>query len=108
MSAEPGAAKPRKRAYPGMLSVTTREMHRGEQPMMNVDLKRPPLISLVNVLQLLLGLVLSGLTIYVLKLTRSPETQADPDRVGTVHGLLIGAAVLGIPALITLVGAWGL
>ena len=27
---------------------------------------------------------------------------------GTVHGLLIGAAVLGVPALITLIGALGL
>jgi len=28
------------------------------------------------------------------------KTLADPDPAGTVHGLLIGAAVLGVPALI--------
>jgi hypothetical protein len=71
-------------------------------------MKRSPLISVVNVLQLLLGLVLAGLSIYLLTLTRSPETLADPDSAGTVHRLLIGAAVLGIPALITLIGVFGL
>src|SRR5882672_3389151 len=71
-------------------------------------MKRSPLISIVNVLQLLLGVVLAGLTIYLLTLTRSPQTLADPDSAGTVHGLLIGAAVLGIPALITLIGVFGL
>jgi hypothetical protein len=71
-------------------------------------MKRSPLISIVNGLQFLLGSVLAGLTIYLLMLTRSPETLADPDRAGTVHGLLIGAAVFGIPALITLIGVLGL
>ena len=71
-------------------------------------MKRSLLISIVNVLQLLLGLVLAGLTIYLLVLTRSPQTLADPDPGGTVHGLLIGAAVLGVPAVITLIGVFGL
>lgn len=71
-------------------------------------MRRSPLITIVTVLQLLLGLLLAGLSIYVLALTRSPETLADPDMAGTVHGLLIGAAVLGIPALITLIGVIGL
>ena len=71
-------------------------------------MKRSPLISIVNVLQLLLGVVLAGLTIYLLALTRSPKTLADPDPAGTVHRLLIGAAVLGVPALITLIGVFGL
>jgi len=71
-------------------------------------MKRSPLITVVYVLQFLLGLVLAGLSIYVLALTRSLETLADPDAAGTVHGLLIGALVLGIPALITLIAAWGL
>src|SRR5258707_14669887 len=71
-------------------------------------MKRSPLVSIVNVLQLLLGLALAGLAIYLLALMRSPQTLADPDPVGTVHGLLIGAAVLGIPALITLIGVFGL
>jgi hypothetical protein len=71
-------------------------------------MKRSALISIVNLLQLLLGLVLAGLSIYLLGLTRSRETLADPDPSGTVHGLFIGAAVLGIPAVITVIGAIGL
>ena len=75
---------------------------------MDTNMQRSPLISIVNLLQLLLGLMLAGLSIYLLALTRSPKTLADPDPAGTVHGLLIGAAVLGVPALITLIGALGL
>src|ERR1700704_4008070 len=75
---------------------------------MDTNMQRSPLISIVNLLQLLLGLVLAGLSIYLLTLTRSPKTLADPDPAGTVHGLLIGAAVLGVPALITLIGTLGL
>jgi uncharacterized membrane protein (DUF2068 family) len=71
-------------------------------------MKRSSLVTIVIVLQALLGVVLAGLTVYLLALTRSPETLADPDAAGTVHGLLIGAAVLGVPAVITLVAVWGL
>jgi len=76
--------------------------------MMETHGKRSPLITIVNVLQSCLGLALAGLTIYVLALTRSRETLSEPDASETVHGLLIGVAVLGAPALITLVAAWGL
>ncbi len=75
--------------------------------MMDANRKRSPLITVVNVLQLLLGLVLAGLTVYLLVLTRSRETLAEPDAADTVHGLFIGAAVLGVPALVTLIAAWG-
>ena len=71
-------------------------------------MKRPLLIAVVNVLETLLGLLLAGLTVYLLTLTRSPETLAEPDAPDAVHGLVIGALVLGIPALITLIAAWGL
>ena len=71
-------------------------------------MKRPPLIRVVIVLQFLLGLLLAGLTVYVLALTRSPETLAEPDKAETIHGLLIGAAVFGIPALVTLLAVFGL
>ena len=71
-------------------------------------MKRSPLITIVNVLQSLLGLVLAGLTVYLLALTRSRETLADPNSADTVHELLIGAMVLGVPALITLIGVLGL
>ncbi len=73
-----------------------------------LGMKRPALVLFVNALQSLLGLLLAGLTIYVLALTRSRETLADPDAADTVHGLLIGAVVLGVPALITLIAVWGL
>ncbi len=76
--------------------------------MMDANMKRSSLITIVNVLQSFLGLVLAGLTVYLLVLTRSRETLAEPDAGDTVHGLLIGAVVLGVPALITLVAAWGL
>jgi len=76
--------------------------------MMDANMKRSPLITIVNVLQSFLGLVLAGLTVYLLALTRSRETLAEPDASETVRGLLIGAVVLGVPALITLVAAWGL
>ena len=75
---------------------------------MNANMRPSPLITIVNVLQSFLGLVLAGLTFYLLALTRSRETLAEPDAADTVHGLLIGAVVLGVPALITLVAAWSL
>jgi hypothetical protein len=76
--------------------------------MANPNMKPSPLITIVNVLQSLLGLVLAGLTVYLIALTRSRETLAEPDASETIHGLLIGAAVLGVPALITMIAAWGL
>jgi hypothetical protein len=75
---------------------------------MDANMKRPPLITIVMVLQWLLGLLLAGLTIYLLALTRSAEALGEPDAADTIQGLKIGAAVLGVPALITLLGAWGL
>jgi len=52
--------------------------------------------------------VLAGLTIYLLMLTRSRETLSEPDASDTVHGLLVAAAVLGVPAVVMLIAAWGL
>jgi hypothetical protein len=70
---------------------------------------KPSLLVKVGILlQFLLGLLLAGLTVYVLALTRSPETLAEPDGAEAIHGLLVGAVVLGVPAVITLVAAWGL
>lgn len=71
-------------------------------------MKRSPLITILIVLQALLGVLLAGLTVYLLALTRSRETLADPERAETVQGLLIGAAVLGGPAVITLLAVRGL
>ena len=71
-------------------------------------MKRPVSVVIVNILQVLLGLSLVGITVYLLYLTRSRQTLAEPDSKEAVHGLLIGALVLGIPAVITLIGAAGL
>src|SRR5437764_8734216 len=71
-------------------------------------MKRSPLVTIVNVLQLLLGILLATLTIYLLILARSRETRAESDAAGAVRGLLVGALIFGIPAVITLVGFWGL
>lgn len=71
-------------------------------------MKRPALVTVVNVVQVLLGLLLAGTTAYLVVLTRSKEILAEPESADTVHGLLIGALVLGIPAMITLIGAVGL
>jgi len=71
-------------------------------------MKRSALITVVTVLQTLLGLSLAGLTVYLVALSRSRETLAEPDAADTVRGLLIGALVLGVPAVITLIGAVGL
>jgi hypothetical protein len=75
---------------------------------MDATMKRTPLITIVILLQFLLGALLAGLTVYVLMQTRSPETLAEPDAAETIHGLWIGAAVLGLPALVTLISVCGL
>ena len=71
-------------------------------------MKSSPLITVLKVWQLLLGLLLLGLTIYLLVLTRSRETLADPDARDTIRGLWIAAAVLGVPGVIALIGVGGL
>jgi len=71
-------------------------------------MKRSPLVTVVIVLQALLGVTLAGLAIYLLAQTRSRETLAEPDAAGVIHGLLIGAAVLAIPAVITVIAVLGL
>jgi len=71
-------------------------------------MRRPSLITVVIVLQFLLGLALAGLSFYVLMQTRSPEVLAEPDVAQAIRGLQIGAAVLGGPALIMLIAVLGL
>ena len=71
-------------------------------------MKRPRLIIAVNIIHLLLALLLAGTSVYVLSLTRSPETLQEPDAADTIHGLFIGAAVLGVPALFLIAALWGL
>ena len=71
-------------------------------------MKRPRLIIAVNIIHLLLALLLAGTSVYVLSLTRSPETLQEPEAADTIHGLVIGAAVLGAPALFLIAALWGL
>jgi len=71
-------------------------------------MKRPALVTVVNVVQTLLGLLLAGITVYLIVLTESKEILAEQEAADTVRGLLIGALVLGIPAVITLIAAVGL
>jgi len=71
-------------------------------------MKRPALVVIVDVMQMLLGLMMAGTVVYLITLTRSRDTLAEADAVEVVHGLLIGALVIGIPAIITLIAAVGL
>jgi uncharacterized membrane protein (DUF2068 family) len=71
-------------------------------------MKRPHLVVAVNIIHLLLTLLLSGTSVYVLSLTRSHETLQETDAAETIHGLVIGAAVLGVPALLLIGALWGL
>ena len=71
-------------------------------------MKRPYLVIAVNIIHLLLTLLLAGITVYVLLLTRSPDTLKESDATDTIHGLLIGAAVIGVPALFLIAAVWGL
>jgi uncharacterized membrane protein (DUF2068 family) len=71
-------------------------------------MNRRPLITLVNILQFVLGLLLAGIAVYILRQIHAPETIADPDAAATQRGLVIGAVVMGVPALVTLIAAWGM
>jgi len=66
-------------------------------------MKRPVIIA--TVLHLLLALLLVGMAVYVLLQIRNPEIAKEPE---AVHGVMIGAGVVGGPAIPLLIGAWGL
>jgi len=59
----------------------------------------------VIVLQLLLGLLLAGTSVTVVMQVRKPEIAKEP---GAVQGLIIGASFLAVPAILLLIGSWGL
>jgi hypothetical protein len=65
-------------------------------------------ITGVVLLQLLYVLVLLALPVYLLILTRMPETRNGHDPAGTIYGLKIAAVVLGGPALVALAAWFGL
>jgi Predicted membrane protein (DUF2127) len=70
--------------------------------------KRSGWITGVVMLQLLYTLMLLALPVYLLVLTRAPETRDGPDAQASIAGLKIAAALLLGPALIALVGWIGL
>jgi hypothetical protein len=72
-------------------------------------MKRSPWITAVTVIQLLLGLTLAGVSVYLLVLTKSPEILGEKDAADTVHGLHIAAAILSPLALayfLSVLGLW--
>jgi len=64
-------------------------------------------ISVVTVTQLLYAITLASLSVYLLVLSRWSEPRSGP-KADEVRGLLIGSAVFAGPALLTLVGWFGL
>lgn len=71
-------------------------------------MKRSGLITGVLLLQLLYVLVLLALTVYLLVLMRMPDPGNNSDAEQNRVGLEIGAAVLGVPALVALIAWFGL
>jgi hypothetical protein len=71
-------------------------------------MKRSPWVVGSAILQLLLGLLLGGICVFLLLLTRSTEIKQGQDVAETISGLRIAAGLLGTPALLVLGGAYGL
>jgi hypothetical protein len=70
--------------------------------------KRSRWVTGALVLQLLYTLMLLALPVYLLGLTRAPETRSGPDAQASITGLEIATAIIGGPALVGLVGWLGL
>ncbi len=71
-------------------------------------MKRSGWISVVTVMQLLYAMILASLSVYLLLLSRWWEPRSGPKPGNQVSGLLIGSAVFAGPALVALVGWFGL
>jgi hypothetical protein len=71
-------------------------------------MKRPWLIAAVTTIHLVYALALAGLAVFVLLLTRSPETLSEPDAKDAIYGLEMGSLALGVPALILVAAVYGL
>jgi uncharacterized membrane protein (DUF2068 family) len=71
-------------------------------------MRRSPWVVGSVVLQVLLGLLLSGTGVFLLLLTRSTEIKQGQDAAETISGLRIAAGIFGPPALLVLGGAYGL
>jgi hypothetical protein len=73
-----------------------------------MSMKRSGWITGVVVLQFLYVLVMLALPVYLLVLTRTPETRSGPDAAEEISGLRTAAAVVGAPALVAIVAWFGL
>jgi hypothetical protein len=71
-------------------------------------MKRSGLITGVTTMQLLMALLLFGLCVYLLLLTRSPKTRQAHDPAAAVWGLEVAFAVIAPFASLALVGAYGM
>ena len=73
-----------------------------------VAMKRPALVTGVTLLQFLLGFLWLGITVYLLFISRSPDTKNGGDPAGTILGLEIAAAFIAPGAVFGLVAAYAL
>ena len=71
-------------------------------------MKRSGLITGITLMQLLLGLLCVGVSIYLLFLIRSPQIRQTHDAVAAIRGLKVAAGIIGPPGLLALVGAYGM
>jgi hypothetical protein len=73
------------------------------------EVRRPRLATATAVLHFAMALACIAIAVYLLILTRSPEILNDKDAADAVHGLKIGAAVVGpvaIPYILIGIGVW--
>jgi uncharacterized membrane protein (DUF2068 family) len=73
-----------------------------------MNTQRSSWITGVVVLQLLYVLGMLALPVYLLVLTHAPETRQAANPAEEISGLRVAAAVVGAPALVALIGWFGL
>ena len=70
--------------------------------------KRPPLVTVVTLLQFLLGFLWLGITAYLFFVSRSPEIKHGSDPAAAILGLEIAAAIVAPGAILGLIAAYAL
>lgn len=70
--------------------------------------KRPAVVTVVTLLQFLLGFLWLGITVYLLVVSRSAETKQGSDPAATILGLQIAAAIIAPGAILGLMAAYAL
>ena len=71
-------------------------------------MKRSPWVTGATVVQILVGVLLAGLSLFLLSLTRSTAILQEKDAAETISGLRIAACMFGPPALLVLASAYGM